>query len=174
MLEDKARREFEEILAERDVGNGLKGLEDVVREARERKNKHDADSAVAARPENEGRGKEGVMTMTDQQPLHTLPPSILVQAHLAPYLSTTNDQLTQNLNTVRAENEQITAQIRAQEAEIEELVAGVEALVGDLMGANAAFNPKGKEGGNNNNIQVMDARAWRREAESVDAEMRDG
>ncbi|KAK3178745.1 hypothetical protein OEA41_000882 [Lepraria neglecta] len=119
-IEEKTRQEFEDILVEKDVVNGLNELERLVGTARARK---------------EGGGK-GVLPA---EPPHTLPPQSLYLAHLAPYLTSTQSQLEAELQAVQAENEQLAKGVEGQREEVEKLVSGLETVITDLEGANSVM-----------------------------------
>ncbi|CAD6572188.1 MAG: hypothetical protein ASARMPREDX12_004996 [Alectoria sarmentosa] len=120
-VEDKAKREFEEILVEKDVVGGLNELERLVGTAK-------------ARREGGGEG------MLPNEPPHMLPPQSLYLAHLAPYLASTQSQLETELQSAQADNEQLAKGVERQRDEVERLVGGLEAVISDLEGANGAMS----------------------------------
>ncbi|EGO58264.1 hypothetical protein NEUTE1DRAFT_122534 [Neurospora tetrasperma FGSC 2508] len=111
-------KEFNSILQTRQVVPKLNELETLVGEANKRKREAGGDDA------------------TPPVPPHTLPPSIILSAHLAPHLTTTHSSLTTTLQQTQAENHQLFQEIQAQRAEIEELLAVVEKALKDIEGAN--------------------------------------
>ncbi|KAL8656499.1 MAG: hypothetical protein Q9210_000214 [Variospora velana] len=113
-VEASAKKEFEDILLERDVVASLNELERLVGEARSRKE----------------RGVEA------GDPPHTLPPERLYLAHLAPYLQQTQSELEGELKRLQSENEELVEGIQGQREEAEHLVGGLEAFIADLERAN--------------------------------------
>ncbi|KAI4104209.1 MAG: hypothetical protein L6R37_003378 [Teloschistes peruensis] len=113
-VEASAKKEFEEILIERDVVAGLNELERLVGEAKSRKE----------------RGVE------IREPPHTLPPERLYLAHLAPYLQRTEMELDGELKRLQSENEELVDSIQAQREETEILVGNLERFIADLERAN--------------------------------------
>ena len=67
---------------------------------------------------------------------HTLPPTRLYLAHLAPYLAEAEVELQAELTQIQAENEDLAHGLQGQRAEVERLVAGLENAVRDLEAAN--------------------------------------
>ena len=63
--------------------------------------------------------------MDDYRP-HTLPPTRLYLAHLAPYLAETEIELHAELKQMQAENETLALGLQGQRDEVERLVAGLE------------------------------------------------
>ncbi|KAL8778922.1 MAG: hypothetical protein Q9203_001605 [Teloschistes exilis] len=117
-VEASAKKEFEEILIERDVVAGLNELERLVGEAKSRKE----------------RGVE------IREPPHTLPPERLYLAHLAPYLQRTEMELDGELKRLQSENEELVDSIQAQREETEILVGNLERFIADLERANELMN----------------------------------
>ncbi|KAL8649334.1 MAG: hypothetical protein Q9226_005618 [Calogaya cf. arnoldii] len=113
-VEASAKKEFEDIMIERDVVAGLNELERLVAEANSRK-------------------KSGVEV---REPPHTLPPERLFLAHLAPYLTQTEIELEGELKRLQSENEELLDGIQGQQEETERLVGGLEAFIRDLERAN--------------------------------------
>ncbi|KAL9587489.1 MAG: hypothetical protein Q9212_000191 [Teloschistes hypoglaucus] len=117
-VEASAKKEFEEILIERDVVAGLNELERLVSEAKSRKE----------------RGVE------IREPPHTLPPERLYLAHLAPYLQRTEMELDGELKRLQSENEELVESIQTQREETEQLVGNLETFIADLQRANELMN----------------------------------
>ncbi|KAL8950901.1 MAG: hypothetical protein Q9222_003097 [Ikaeria aurantiellina] len=113
-VEASAKKEFEDILVERDVVAGLNELERLVGEARSR---------------------QASGTKIDEPP-HTLPPKRLFLAHLAPYLSQTETELEGELKRLQSENEELMEGIHSQKEETEHLIGGFETFIEDLERAN--------------------------------------
>ncbi|KAL8717686.1 MAG: hypothetical protein Q9225_005094 [Loekoesia sp. 1 TL-2023] len=113
-VEASAKKEFEDIMVERDVVAGLNELERLVTEARSRKE----------------RGVEV------GEPPHTLPPERLYLAHLAPYLRQTETELEGELKRLQSENEELVEGIQGQREDAEQLIGGLEAFIADLERAN--------------------------------------
>ncbi|KAI9681433.1 MAG: hypothetical protein M1817_002717 [Caeruleum heppii] len=114
-LEGAAQSEFEDILRERAVVHALNELDQLVAEAQRRK----------------AEAPPGEIPVAP----HTLPPTSLLAAHLAPHLTQTRSQLNARLQTVQSQNAQLAAQIQEQRTEVDGLVGGLEAFVRDLEGA---------------------------------------
>ncbi|KAL8798458.1 MAG: hypothetical protein Q9182_006638 [Xanthomendoza sp. 2 TL-2023] len=117
-VEASAKKEFEDIMVERDVVAGLNELERLVAEAKSRQN-----SGVEVR-----------------EPPHTLPPERLFLAHLAPYLTQTETELNAELKRLQSENEELMDGIQSQRQERERLVGGLEFFIVDLERANEIMN----------------------------------
>ncbi|KAL8781571.1 MAG: hypothetical protein Q9213_005957 [Squamulea squamosa] len=113
-VEASAKKEFEDIMIERDVVACLNELERLVAEAKSRR-------------------KNGVEV---REPPHTLPPEQLFLAHLAPYLTQTETELDGELKRLQSENEELVEGIQGQQEETERLVGGLEAFIMDLERAN--------------------------------------
>ncbi|MCJ1382531.1 hypothetical protein MMC17_005644 [Xylographa soralifera] len=121
-IEAKAKEEFEGILEERDVVEGLNRLEGVVEGGRGRR----------GRGGRIGVGEEGVVP-------HLLPPLDLYNAHLSPQLVPIQADLEERLRSTRTRNEELVMLIQKQREEVERMVGGLEAVVRDLEGANEAM-----------------------------------
>ncbi|KAL8871610.1 MAG: hypothetical protein Q9174_002600, partial [Haloplaca sp. 1 TL-2023] len=117
-VEASAKKEFEEIMIERDVVAGLNELERLVAEAKNRK----------------AAGVEA------KEPPHTLPPERLYLAHLAPYLKQTETELGAELQRLQSDNEELVEAIQGQKEETELLIGGLEAFIADLERANDLMN----------------------------------
>ncbi|KAL8907331.1 MAG: hypothetical protein Q9171_005904 [Xanthocarpia ochracea] len=113
-VEASARKEFDDIMAERDVVAGLNELERLVAEAQSRK-------------------RNGVEV---REPPHTLPPERLFLAHLAPYLTQTETELEGELKRLQSDNEELSDGIQSQQEEMEQVVGGLEAFLADVERAN--------------------------------------
>ncbi|KAL8733860.1 MAG: hypothetical protein Q9166_001848 [cf. Caloplaca sp. 2 TL-2023] len=113
-VEASAKKEFEDIMVERDVVAGLNELERLVAEAKKR--------------------KENGMEVKD--PPHTLPPERLFLAHLAPYLKQIETELEAELQRLQSENEELVVNIQGQREEVERSVSGLETFIADLERAN--------------------------------------
>ncbi|MCJ1478436.1 hypothetical protein MMC13_007116 [Lambiella insularis] len=124
-IEEKGREEFEGILGEREVVEGLNRLEAVLEAGRGRR-----DRAAA-----EGKGAENEGTGVGVAP-HLLPPLDLYHAHLSPQLVPIQASLEDKLQSTRSRNEKLVMLIQKQREEVERLVGGLEAVVKDLEGAN--------------------------------------
>ncbi|MCJ1402712.1 hypothetical protein MMC11_005933 [Xylographa trunciseda] len=128
-IDDRARAEFDGILGERDVVDGLNRLEGVLEGGRGRRERER--EAGEGDGERERGGGRGVVP-------HLLPPLDLYNAHLAPQLAPLHADLDERLRSTRTRNEELVGLIRKQREEVERLVGGLEAVVGDLEGANGA------------------------------------
>jgi kinetochore protein NNF1 len=65
-------------------------------------------------------------------PPHTLPPSDLVNAHLAPFLTDMRSSITSETTSLEASNTKLIETIKQQRQEMEALVSGLENVVTDL------------------------------------------
>jgi kinetochore protein NNF1 len=63
---------------------------------------------------------------------HTLPPSDLVNAHLAPFLTDMRSTITNETSALEASNAKLMETIKQQRQEIKALVSGLENVVQDL------------------------------------------
>lgn len=80
-----------------------------------------------------------LMCIHDYRP-HTLPPTRLYLAHLAPYLAETEIELQAELKQIQAENENLALGLQGQRGDVERLVAGLETVVRDLESANEVMD----------------------------------
>lgn len=71
---------------------------------------------------------------------HTLPPSTILAAHLAPYLAQQQADLDTRIQATEAQNVVLTDTIGAQHEEIHRLLGQLQGLVGDLNGAADALD----------------------------------
>ncbi|MCJ1462186.1 hypothetical protein MMC07_000786 [Pseudocyphellaria aurata] len=125
--------EFEDICKEREVVAGLNELERLVAEARARRQRGELGSDSSGR--------------TVDAP-HTLPPTTLYLAHLAPYLAATQTQLVAQIADTQTENEALAGRIAAQREQVDVLLEGLERRLRDLDGANEVLGACGVgEGG---------------------------
>ncbi|EXJ57093.1 hypothetical protein A1O7_07437 [Cladophialophora yegresii CBS 114405] len=115
-LEQECMRDFEQILEDRHVVEGLNQWEDMIEEARKRKN----------------RAVEGEMP---DRPLHTLSAEELYAAHLTPYLQKVTDELNTRIQNSQQENAVIFGKISDQRAEIERLLNGLQHVVYAIEGS---------------------------------------
>ncbi|KAI1627369.1 Nnf1-domain-containing protein [Exophiala viscosa] len=115
-LEEECMRDFEKILEERQVIEGLNQWDNMIEEARRRKNR-----AV--------EGEE------PPRPLHTLSADELHSAHLTPYLQQAQDELSSKVHSTQAENATIFSKITEQRAEIEQLLSGLDRVIKDIEGS---------------------------------------
>ncbi|KIW65662.1 hypothetical protein PV04_07902 [Phialophora macrospora] len=115
-LEQECIRDFEQILEDRQVVEGLNQWEDMIEDARKRKD----------------RAVEGEVP---ERPLHTLSAEELYAAHLTPYLQRATEELNMRIQKSQQENTVIFGQINNQRAEIERLVSGLQHTVKDIEGS---------------------------------------
>ncbi|KAL8796648.1 MAG: hypothetical protein Q9195_001038 [Heterodermia aff. obscurata] len=135
-IDESSKREFEDIMQERDVVRGLNELERLVGEA--------------------GRRREmGVLEGPGEAP-HTLPPTRLYLAHLAPYLAETEIELQAELKQLQAENEHLAQGLQGQKGEVERLVEGLETVVRDLEGANEVMDGVVENGDMRKDLREME------------------
>ena len=189
MLEEKAQREFEDIVDERDVRRGLAELDRVVDDAKDRRwrREQETQQKVAGKRktvvsgETRGTGREekvdeteGQMMMMVDGGVHMLPPRDIWLAHLAPYLQGLETEVKNEMQELSQENERLAQEIKSQEQEVEHLLKGVEAFVGDLRAAGEVLGAStDKNGiGNGNGGGNGGGGGWRREVEMLDVEMR--
>ena len=83
---------------------------------------------------------------------HLLPPQSLYLAHLAPYLTSTQTQLQNELQALQTENETLAKGIEGQRVEVGRLVGGLEAVIRDLEEANGVM--EGVEVGRGETLEV--------------------
>ncbi|OAQ70137.1 Nnf1 protein [Pochonia chlamydosporia 170] len=118
-LKEKCDKEFDSILATRDVVRKMNDLEGLIADAEERR----------------ASGKsEDVPT-----PPHLLPPNEVLAAHLSPHLIEQRGQLNAQLQTTQAQNNVLAEHVRAQRDEIELLLDKLEAAVEDVRCANGVL-----------------------------------
>ncbi|KAL2164222.1 hypothetical protein VTH06DRAFT_3438 [Thermothelomyces fergusii] len=110
-------KEFETIMANRQVVERLNELEALVSDAARR------------RREAEDPNKPPVAP-------HTLPAETVLSAHLRPHLASQRARIGAALRDTQAANARLWDEVRAQRAEMEALVAAVEKALRDLDGAN--------------------------------------
>jgi len=115
-LEEECTRDFEKILQERHVVEGLNQWDTMIDEARRRKN----------------RAVEGEMPA---RPLHTLSAEELYDARLTPYLRQAQVDMSSKLQSTQQDNAATMARIQDQRAEIERLLSGLEWMVKDIEGS---------------------------------------
>lgn len=163
-LEERGKREWEEIERERGVVEGFNALEGVFGEGRVRMRKYVLDLYLFCFMEVISGGTE-VERSDDQRvhannfsfrrsksqqpppiPPHLLPPSTLYAAHLSTPLTPIAAHLSSQLVAAQSENEQLYEEILAQRREIEELVGMVEGKMADLRSAGGVMGEAIKEG----------------------------
>jgi kinetochore protein NNF1 len=141
-LEEECTKDFEKIMGERSVIEGLNQWDALMEDARRRKNR-------AIDGEQPGR------------PPHTLAGDELYTAHLIPFLQTASNELQGRLDATQQENQNIMRTIEVQRAEIEKLVAGLEGVVQDIEGSIAALNVND----HNSGVASLRDEAWKMEQE---------
>ncbi|KXX73909.1 hypothetical protein MMYC01_209047, partial [Madurella mycetomatis] len=110
-------KEFETILANRQVVTRLNELEELVADAARRRREAGDTREIPVAP-------------------HTLPAETILNAHLRPHLTSQRSQLNAKLQTMQAANVRLHEEIQAQRAEMEALLRGVEKALSDMDGAN--------------------------------------
>ncbi|KIX01585.1 uncharacterized protein Z518_09311 [Rhinocladiella mackenziei CBS 650.93] len=140
-LEEECLRDFEKILEERQVIEGLNQWDCMIDDARRRKH----------------RAVEGEMP---DRPLHTLSGDELYAAHLAPYLQQVTEELNAKVQKTQEDNAAMAAKINDQRAEIERLLNGVEWVVKDIEGSVNAMHVN-EQGG----VNVLKSDVWQMEQE---------
>ncbi|KAJ5929374.1 Nnf1 [Penicillium verhagenii] len=121
-LEEGAKAEFEEIIAEREAVKHINELDRLVAEARVRKENE------------EGNGGEAQLGNAP----HTLGAEELYKAHLTPYLLEAQSTLNNQLEATHAQNAELSQTVQAQRLEIEKLLSHLESVVTDVEGAATA------------------------------------
>ncbi|KAJ6085984.1 Nnf1 [Penicillium sp. IBT 16267x] len=139
-LEEGAKAEFEEIIAEREAVKHINELDRLVAEARIRKDK-EGESGDEPQPGNAYvslRSREGYPTGANipiQYSPHTLGAEDLYKAHLTPYLQEVQATLNDKLEATHAQNAELSQTVQAQRLEIEKLLSHLESIVTDVEGA---------------------------------------
>ncbi|KAI9663906.1 MAG: hypothetical protein M1821_007396 [Bathelium mastoideum] len=119
-------QEFDAILNHRNVIPSLNELDNLISDARRRKEKAMEASVDGA--------------VQPPIPPHTLPPDTLLQTHLTPFLNDTKQDLETRIAETQSDNANLMQQIEAQRKEIESLMHGIENVVGDLEGSVSALS----------------------------------
>jgi kinetochore protein NNF1 len=114
---------FNEVMKDRNVIALLNSLDRLIHEARLRKQA----ASTSTSPDNTSTSEP-----TPPIPPHTLPPSSLVSAHLASFLSDTSSSIAAETAELEKRNVELMETVRRQRGEIEGLVGGLERVVGDL------------------------------------------
>ncbi|ERF73641.1 hypothetical protein EPUS_00894 [Endocarpon pusillum Z07020] len=140
-LEEGCMKEFEAIVFEKKVIEGLNGWDAVVEDAKRR---------IA-------RGVEGEEV---HRAPHTLSVEELHIAHLTPYLQQATTMLEARLKDTQEENGTLMRRITEQRVEMENLVQGLEGVVADLEDSIEAMRDDG-EGG----VDGLRAEIWEMEGE---------
>ncbi|CUS07041.1 unnamed protein product [Tuber aestivum] len=122
--ESSAKREYETILKERNVVAGLNALDELTREAEERKAK--------AAP---GEVAVSYLPPSCSAFPSTLPPVTILTAQLTPLLLAAQKEVAGKIEVVQGSNTELMGKIEAQRREIEELVKMLEGRLGMLDGA---------------------------------------
>ncbi|KAI9166668.1 Kinetochore-associated protein NNF1 [Paramyrothecium foliicola] len=119
-LGDKSEKEFENIMAVRQVVPKLNQLEELLGDAARRR--------AAADPSD-----------PEPTPPHSLPPSDILAAHMHPALVAHQSQLNARLQTTQSQNALLFDEVRRQREEIDQLLGQLEAAVADVSAANEAL-----------------------------------
>lgn len=116
-LEEECTKDFEKILEERNVITGLNDWDNILDQARQRKDRSvDGDT---------GQGQE----------MHLMGADELHSAFMQSYLHKAAGELEGKLKMAQDGNQSMMSQIQAQREEIERLVASLEGMVKDIDGA---------------------------------------
>ncbi|KAF2224998.1 Nnf1-domain-containing protein [Elsinoe ampelina] len=126
-LGDRCRKQFEDILRERNVVSSLNDLDRLVDEARKRRAKAQAD----AKGNNVGA----------PLPPHTLPARSLYLAHLHPTLQSRQTELRDQLQSLQSNNGELLKKLTAQRSEINHIVESVEQVVQDIDASLEILSP---------------------------------
>ncbi|KAF7186870.1 Kinetochore-associated protein NNF1 [Pseudocercospora fuligena] len=121
-LGESMRKEFDSILAERNVISSLNELDRLIEDAKKRK--------------SNSTGTEPPV------PSHTLPARQLYISHLAPTLGKFSADMNSRQESLGRENEQIMERIIQQRKDIKRLLDGLENVVRDLNGSVDAMEPE--------------------------------
>ncbi|KAI3531906.1 hypothetical protein CABS03_05016 [Colletotrichum abscissum] len=134
-LEERCNKDFQSILADRDVIRKLNELENLVSDADRRRQEggSDVEEPIPTRHTQ----NQTPRTNTSHNSPHVLPPDEILTAHLAPRLAPQQSTLNARLQNTQASNESLFASIQSQRAEIDALLAQLESQVADIDGANA-------------------------------------
>lgn len=131
-LEEECTRDFEKILEERAVVDGLNQWDALMDEARRRKHRA-IDAEEPGRPYVPLRwGNDCMLTI---RRLHTLSADELYAAHTAPFLQQTSIEFDNKLRATQQNNLHMVDTITAQRAEIEQLLGSLENVVRDIEGS---------------------------------------
>ncbi|CAK4031594.1 Hypothetical predicted protein [Lecanosticta acicola] len=124
-LGESMRKEFDSILAERNVIPSLNELDRLIEDAKRRK----------ARAAEDNNGHVPV-------PPHTLPAKQLYISHLAPTLGEYDRQMKERQELLATENQEIMGRVMQQRKDIKSLIDGLENVVKDLNGSVEALQPE--------------------------------
>ncbi|KAF4554173.1 Kinetochore-associated protein NNF1-like protein [Elsinoe fawcettii] len=127
-LGDKCRKQFEEILRERNVVSSLNDLDRLVDEARKRR----------AKAQEETNGS----SIKAPSPPHTLPARSLYLARLSPALQARQAELTEQLQKLHSENSNLLEKLAGQRQEINHVVGSVEKVVQDINTSLETLSPQ--------------------------------
>ncbi|KAF2756552.1 Nnf1-domain-containing protein [Pseudovirgaria hyperparasitica] len=131
-LGEQCKTEFDKIVQERNVTPALNALDDLLADARKRKDRA-ATSTSTSTP-----------NASAPIPPHTLSPSTLFHAHLHPFLSTHASSLTTEIADVQAANKALFDDVKGQREEIAALLRGLEERVKELEHAAEIIEEGGK------------------------------
>ena len=141
MIETRSRREFDEILVEKEVIKGLNELDDLIHGA---KGKRES-------------GEEPAV-----QALHEVPPQQLFLAYLAPYLQETQAKLEGQMEGLKRQNEELIRGIQGQEEDVERLISGLGSVIADLEGGDTVLNGAVEDGTLREEAREIDSEIARR------------
>ncbi|KAF2172098.1 hypothetical protein M409DRAFT_17340 [Zasmidium cellare ATCC 36951] len=136
-LAEYMRREFENILVDRNVIPSLNELDRLIEDAKRRK-------ARAAVEQDE----------KDPVPPHTLPAQTLYISHLAPSLKGYDQEIRSRQEALAGENQELIARVLQQRKDLQRLMEGLEGVVEDLNGSVKALVPEEMEGLKEENREV--------------------
>lgn len=126
-LEEECHKDFDKILEERDVISGLNQWDEILEQARQKK-----DRAVDGEDE-------------PQKEMHLLSADELHTALLHNYVVKVVGETEGKLASTQKENREIMEGVKRQREEIERLVAGIEGVVRDIDGAVKALEDGGTD-----------------------------
>lgn len=131
MIESRSRREFEEIMAERDVVKGLNELDQLIKDAKLRMQSGQDVPLV------QGYAQCTVITQQLMRVLrlHEVPSEQLFLAHLAPMMKEAESKLEAEISQMETENMLLLHSMRQSEDEVDRLVIELETTVKDLEAA---------------------------------------
>ncbi|RMZ85279.1 hypothetical protein DV738_g173, partial [Chaetothyriales sp. CBS 135597] len=141
-LQDECKRDFDKILEERSVVEGLNQWDALLEDARRRR-----DRSTTGEP--------------PARPMHSLSADELYTARLTPFLQQAHTELQGKLGESQRENERMMSTIRQQQQDIESLMSKLEAVVKDLEGSVEAMTGGDEE----NTAQALKRDLWTIEQE---------
>ncbi|KAL0639119.1 hypothetical protein Q9L58_001802 [Maublancomyces gigas] len=131
-----AKKEYEDILKERNVVQSLNQLDILTKEAEERRGEAPPGENPISYASSGSLGDEMLMNTRPS----TLPPDVIITAQLTPLLVAAQQRLTSRISEVQSENAGLMSTIEDQRREIEQLLKVLESGLGHLEGAVEVVN----------------------------------